>query len=60
MSRKKKPVSPSTYNHHIKDKLDSIILNSLSLEIENRYKNSSEFLNELINFTQTSNIKNGS
>ena len=56
ISRKKKPVYPSTFNDDIDDKLNRIVLNSLSLELENRYRDSSEFLKELVNFTETSNI----
>ena len=56
LSRKKSPVYPSTFNEYINEELNSIVLKSLSLELENRYNDSSEFLKELINFTETSNI----
>jgi hypothetical protein len=40
-------VKPSFFNNEISSGLDKIILKSISLDIENRYKNSSEFLESL-------------
>ncbi len=47
ISRKKKPLSPSFNNPKIPKEIDNIILKSLSLKIEDRYKNGSEFLDVL-------------
>lgn len=46
-SRKKDVVKPSFFNDDISSGLDKITLKSISLDIENRYKNSSEFLESL-------------
>lgn len=46
-SRKKNVVNPSFFNNDISIGLDKIILKSISLDIENRFKNSSEFLESL-------------
>ena len=46
-SRKKDVVKPSFFNDDISSGLDKIILKSISLDIENRFKNSSEFLESL-------------
>jgi len=47
LGRKITPTRPSFFNSEISDKLDQIILKSLALDIEERYKNSGEYLREI-------------
>ena len=48
ISRRKKPLVPSFFNNEISKDIDKVVLTSLELNIENRYKNGADFL-EAIN-----------
>lgn len=48
-ARKKPPLPPSYYNESCNGNLDRIVLKSLSKELEDRYKNASGFLEDLLN-----------
>jgi serine/threonine-protein kinase len=43
-SRRKKPLAPSFFNNEISEDIDKVVLTSLELNIENRYKSGSDFL----------------
>jgi serine/threonine-protein kinase len=49
ISRNKKPRNPSVYTSSISPELDGVVLKSLELSIEDRYRNAEEFLNDLKN-----------
>lgn len=44
ISRRKKPLAPSFFNNEISKDIDKVVLKSLELNIENRYKNGADFL----------------
>ena len=44
ISRRKKPLVPSFFNNEIPKDIDKVVLKSLELNIENRYKNGADFL----------------
>tara|TARA_B110001450_G_C17666048_1_gene499574 strand:- start:1764 stop:2615 length:852 start_codon:yes stop_codon:yes gene_type:complete len=48
ISRKKQPTPPSFFNDEISNELDNIVMKSLSLDIENRYKTGGEFLDAIL------------
>ncbi|MCY4161912.1 MAG: serine/threonine-protein kinase [Flavobacteriaceae bacterium] len=47
IGRKEKIINPSFYNKDIPSRINDIVLKSLSLKIENRFKDSKEFLDNL-------------
>lgn len=47
-ARKILPKKPSSYNNECSSKLDAIILKSISLSLESRYNNATEFYNALM------------
>jgi len=44
ISRRKKPLAPSFFNNEISKDIDKVVLTSLELNIENRYKSGTDFL----------------
>jgi len=47
-ARKEQPQKPSHYNSDINSHIDDVILKSISLDLENRFLNASDFYNALI------------
>ena len=50
-ARKKNIIPPSHYNNACDDNLDRIVLTALNLDLEFRYRNAAEFLEEIIEET---------
>lgn len=53
-ARKKTPLPPSYYNEYTSGNLDRIVLKSLSKDLEDRYKNASDFLSDIVDETKVS------
>ncbi|OGU18621.1 MAG: hypothetical protein A2X85_17435 [Geobacteraceae bacterium GWF2_54_21] len=56
-SRKKSPKKPSFYADGCNDRLDEVIMKSLEKDLENRYKNASEFLEALTGLEKPASTK---
>jgi serine/threonine protein kinase len=55
-ARKEAPKKPTVFNRSISEKLEKVILKSLSKNIEDRYKTADEFLMDLINTSKIEDL----